>query len=481
MRGAKPFALAEQTVRGLRVVAANDMAAQLGVVKDLPVTDARARTPHLIVRPVDREGDARALHALALWATRRFTPSAALDGTDGLILDVEGCAHLFGGERGLTEAVDAALSRLGLAARIGLADGRQAAWAAARFLEDAPALIPSGAARQMLGPAPLAALGLPTDTAADLRRIGLKTIDDLSALPRAGLALRFGPGLDDALRRLDALMGRAPVRPQRYVQEPTRFRAAQAFPEPLLDPAQLGMGFARLAQALADKLIRAERGARRLVFTAERADGSQAQIEAALARPSVDPDHMIRLFAERLGTIDPGFGVDRLVLAAPAAEPLRARQTTLAPQSGETEVFARLVDRLSARFGRDAVRRPVPYPSHIPERAQTMAAGCAAAPAWPAFDPDAARRPIALFDPPEPVEVSPETPPQRFVWRRVVRETAKVRGPERVAPEWWRDPAADPQADLRDYYEVEDLDGRRYWLFRRDGPTAGWFVHGLFP
>lgn len=55
-------------------------------------------------------------------------------------------------------------------------------------------------------------------------------------------------------------------------------------------------------------------------------------------------------------------------------------------------------------------------------------------------------------------------------------------GPERIAAEWWR--RRDNKGLTRDYYRVEDVQGRRYWLFRhglydeKDGPR--WYIHGLF-
>jgi protein ImuB len=81
------------------------------------------------------------------------------------------------------------------------------------------------------------------------------------------------------------------------------------------------------------------------------------------------------------------------------------------------------------------------------------------------------------------IYATPEGMPRRFVWRRAVHDIARVEGPERVAPEWWRQPGS---ARLRDYYRVEDANGRRYWIYREGligdgrGGAPGWFIHGLF-
>ena len=96
----------------------------------------------------------------------------------------------------------------------------------------------------------------------------------------------------------------------------------------------------------------------------------------------------------------------------------------------------------------------------------------------------ACNRPPRLFEKPEPVEAIaavPDGSPLRFKWRRATHEVAAYEGPERIAPEWWR-PGTD--GVTRDYYRVEDAQGRRFWIFRAglygEGGEPGWFLHGLF-
>jgi protein ImuB len=95
-------------------------------------------------------------------------------------------------------------------------------------------------------------------------------------------------------------------------------------------------------------------------------------------------------------------------------------------------------------------------------------------------------RPIRLFSSPEPIEAIaaevPEGAPASFRWRRVFHRVAASEGPERIAPEWWR---ADGSEGTRDYFRVEDEEGRRFWLYRQglygelpQGPR--WFMHGIF-
>jgi protein ImuB len=114
------------------------------------------------------------------------------------------------------------------------------------------------------------------------------------------------------------------------------------------------------------------------------------------------------------------------------------------------------------------------------------AASVAAHPSIPSPEGEGKKRPERLLDRPEAIDViyaTPEGMPRRFRWRRAMHDIARVEGPERIAPEWWRQPSA---TRLRDYYRVEDANGRRYWIYREGvigdgrGGAPSWFIHGLF-
>jgi protein ImuB len=115
------------------------------------------------------------------------------------------------------------------------------------------------------------------------------------------------------------------------------------------------------------------------------------------------------------------------------------------------------------------------------------ASAVASVPAWEAdlAASEPPLRPLNLFDPPEPVETLaevPDGPPLHFRWRRVLHQIARIEGPERIASEWWRPGAAEPD---RDYFRVEDREGRRFWLYREGihseaRPHPRWFLHGIF-
>jgi protein ImuB len=246
-------------------------------------------------------------------------------------------------------------------------------------------------------------------------------------------------------------------------------------------------GLDHLAFELCQKLSHARRGAKRLSLTIYRADGSAAIVEAGLSTASREPSHLLSLLQDKTASIDVGFGVDLMVLAALKTEPLLPAQTAFARREERARPEP-LIDRLTNRLSRSAVRRLFPRESHLPERAQITLSAFGGVPAWSGLGPPKPHRPVLLLAEPEPVAVLAqvqEGPPARFTWRRVTRRVVKSEGPERIAPEWWRS-LWEKQGKPRDYYRIEDDEGHRYWVFRDglyqesgDGPPS-WYLHGVF-
>jgi protein ImuB len=335
-----------------------------------------------------------------------------------------------------------------------------------------------------LAPLPVVALRLPAQATRTLERLGLKTIGTLAGIERRSLARRFREA-DNPLDALDRMLGRKPE-PLTAVPHDPPPRALLRLEEPAVHPEVGGQALERLIPELVRQLEARRLGARQLALTGYRVDGSIAVAEVATSIPSREPAHLQRLLAEKAAALDPGFGFDGFALEAGWAESLGGRQDSLVEEgSGEADV-ARLVDRLTVKLGPERVRRPRARESHVPERASgwigavesSSSAGCATA--------DDARRPPRMLDRPELIGVvyaTPEGVPRRFAWRRVVHDIVRVEGPERIAPEWWRERSG---ARLRDYYRVEDRQGRRYWIFREGlvgdgrGGAPDWYVHGLF-
>ncbi len=502
-----PFALVAPGRRGPVLWAVNREAGTKGLRPGMRLADARALLAGLVTARADAAADRQGLERLALWCNR-FTPWCAVDGSDdgcgdsgdgGLLLDITGCAHLFGGEAALMDEIAARLAGLGIENRLGLADTPGAAWALARFgpaangRPDARIAAP-GEARAAIADLPVEGLRLAAEDAHLLRRLGLVTIGAVDGLPRASLARRF-PSRERGsavLARLDRALGRfaEPIVP---LAPPPACLERLSLPEPLIDRAGLDAMLARLMPGLTVSLERDGLGVRRLALWCYRVDGGVVRRAVATARATRDGDHLLRLFRETLETIDPGFGIDLAALHAERVEPLAPAQLSLTGDRRRQGGVDLLVDRLLAKLGDGAVCRLEPVARHRPETAErAVPPGREPAP-WRAVSeaPAAPQRPFRLFDRPEPIDVMaevPDGPPLLFTWRRVRRRVARAAGPERIEPEWWAGAGGRDEA-VRDYYRVEDAEGRRYWLYRAglygdDGGDAEasprWYVHGLY-
>lgn len=483
----------------------------------------------LVVVERDPEGERETLEAIADWCDR-FTPLVGLDdafdGEAGLLLDVTGVAHLFGGEAALAATVVRGLAKQGFEARAAIAGNGAAARAVARHgLEDGKSrVIEPGGEGAALAPLPVAAIDPVASRVADLGRLGLGTVAALAALPRAALARRFGR---DLLDRLDEAEGRAerPISPRRPVPA---LIAERRFMEPILARDDVAAVLRSLAEGLAESLEQRGEGVRLVEAAAWRVDGSVQRTVVGTGRPIRDPDLLMMLFAERLkgeeNVIEVGFGIDLVRLSVLATSRHDPTQIDLSGDTGSRVAFDGLIDRLGARLGPRRVVTHLPGDRHLPEGAAiAVAAGSSegrdGGHAWStllgAIADEPPSRPLRLLTRPEPIETLADLadgPPLRFRWRRAFYEVERAEGPERIAAEWWRLPLGlGPEADAetsepnlvgeageeaalprletaaatRDYFRIEDTSGRRFWIFRvglfgRETLRPRWFLHGLF-
>lgn len=482
---AEPLVLVQPVKGALRLAAVSREAVALGLTPGLTLADARARIPLLAVVDHDPQADATLLGSMAE-ECERWTPLAALDPPDGLILDVTGCAHLFGGEAALRARIVRRFQRGGFETRATIAGTPDAARALARF--GGMKIASAGGDEAAVRPLPIEALGLENETRAALALAGLKRVADLADRPSRPLAARFGEDLPTKLRRALGFEDRriTPMRP------PPACIVEQRFSEPIAHAEAIENALLLLIGRAAKQLESAGQGGRAFEASFFRTDGAVRRITVETGRPSRDADAILRLLRERLDALadplNPGYGFDLIRLAAPVAEPLSPLQPVFDGKAAEEDEISDLVDRLVARFGASRVLRFSATDTHDPTRASRLAP--ASSPAnlrsgWPTAEPgEPPLRPLQLFDPPQPIETlaeTPDGPPIRFRWRRVLHMIARAEGPERIGPEWWRD----GQSPTRDYYRVEDLEGRRFWLFRaglyqRETDRPRWYLHGLF-
>jgi len=470
--------LAAQAGNRFEIQAVNPAARALGLKPGVAVADARAWVPQIVVFPLEPAADASDLKRLADWATR-FSPLVAIDGTDGLMLDIAGCAHLWGSEARMLADLDRHMRSFGLHHHSAIADTIGAVWAIARFGSEANRIVLQNHQAAALSELPPQALRLPEEVCAQLQRLGLTCIADLCALPRTALARRFGAvlmdRLDQALGRQDETLSPLLPPPQCYVR--------MDFAEPITQRADIDRALDLLLKRLTEALRPHESGPRKLDLSCYRLDGETQRLTIGTARASLDAAHLFRLFEEKLDLLRPDDGFEAMRLSGREMERLQLQQRDFEAGGAVQHDLAPLIDRLSNRLGENAVHRFETRESHIPERAVRRLPPLAESPRlhWP----KASQRPIRLLPHPEPIEAVapiPDDPPVQFRWRHVLHRVRAAEGPERIAPEWWL--PGEEETEIRDYYRVEDAEGRRFWLYRaglyQTALAPRWYLHGMF-
>ncbi|MBO6505882.1 MAG: DNA polymerase Y family protein [Kordiimonadaceae bacterium] len=502
----KAFALTETMNQTQKLQAVSLAGQTLGLLPGMTLAEARAILPALETAPADPDADATALHAIARWCDR-YTPLVTMDGVDGLLLDISGCGHLFGGDKQLLTDLRFRLKQAGFDTHIAVASTVGTAWALARYAPNTRVqgtFLQIRAPEEALKPLPVKALRLDTGSVTTLHRLGLKRIGDILTLPRPALARRFrgkaSKHVSDLLKRLDQALG-VQSEPLEPLQPLPLWRLRHAFTEPIQHLAAVEAALPKLIDDMMTILARADQGVRRLVFSAFRVDGTCQDIMIGTSRPTRDTAHLMRLFAEKLDALQAGFGFDLIMLSVSEAEALPPSQIATIKDT-ETEATARVLDRLSARLGSGAVVQLKHRHSHIPERAQSYAPAFASGLNWDSMPEGLAARPLRLLQRPEAMDVLAEVPegaPRRFRWRRVDHKVTRAEGPERIGSEWWALlPEDDPETLSRDYYRIEVAGGARFWVFRRglyeqagvrpaetvydplNGHAPRWFMHGFF-
>lgn len=500
MAKASPLVTVHKVGSRIEIAAASPEARALGLTPGMALTQARAAIPDCDVRDADAAGDLADLQRLATALARRWCPVVALSGNDGLFLEISGTAHLHGGEAAMARRLLRLLARLGITAQLAIADTAGAAWAFARQAAPA-AIIPPGAHGAALQPLSVAALRLDEAARELLARLGVDTIGELMAMPRAPLVRRFGKVI---AQRLDQATGALPE-PLDPIIPVQPIAVTRRFAEPIATADAIGHWLTGLVEELAIALTKAGVGARALAFVAARVDSTDQVIRIGLARASREPSHLLRLITRRIEEIDVGYGLDALTLHLVRADPLGPETLGAALAEQQAPDLAPLVDTLANRIGPARLWRHQPIESDVPERSvaslppldppttaaarlkrddvrqlDTRAPDHPWHPRWP--------RPARLLRRPEPIDhVMAELPdhaPKRFSWRGQRHVVRYADGPERITGEWWR--RRGERDAVRDYFRVEDELGHRFWLFRRgDGLRAetgdlSWYIHGTF-
>ena len=437
----RPLIVAGRANNALYVQALDARAHRLGLYKGQPLANAQAMVRDIQICAADDKSDAALLEKMADWCDR-FTPYVAADPPDGLILDITGAAHLFGGEAVMMTQLMMKLGAMGLGTQVAIAGTAPAARALARY---APGHI-AACETESLKRLPVAALSVEEKTIAALRRAGLKTIGHVAERARDEMAARFGKAFVAAL---DVLFGRddKPLNPRRPLPD---LMAEQRFAEPIVTADAIAAALLSLAQSLSEILERRGLGLRRLEASFFRADGVVRRISLRLGGAARDPQRVMRLMQEKLEALhdplDPGYGFDLIRLEAMLAEAVETSARDFDSNDVARTEIGYLTDRLAVRHGEARVLRFVPQDTHIPE-AQSVAVPAQdedfKSGPWPSRrrKNDPPLRPLRLFEKPEEIKVpfatAPDGPPHHFRWRKASFAVARAEGPERIAMEWW--------------------------------------------
>lgn len=471
-----PFVFAAPD-RGRKTITATSAVAELhGIRVGMPVADAKAMVPGLQVFDEKPDRAENLLKAFGKWCIR-YTPIVALDLPDGLILDISGCPHLWGGERSYLKEIVTRLRGSGYDVRAAIADTIGSAWAISRFGQISP-IIENGTHHSALIPLPAVALRLEPTVLARLQKLGLYTIGSFISMPRSALRRRFGEGL---LLRLAQALGQV----EEYIQPiivPEPWQERLPCMEPIRTAIGIEIAIKRLLEALCLRLRQEGKGIRKATLSCYRVDGKIQRVEIGTNKSTHHVQHLFKLFELKVSSIAPGLGMELFILEALEVEDVSPSQEALwAGKSGlDNEEVTELLDKITAKVGAGTIHRYVPDEHYWPERSIKQASSLQE----PAIIPwrNDKPRPIRLLGKPEPVDVTapiPDYPPLMFRYKGKVHHIKKADGPERIEREWWIE-----GGEHRDYYNVEDQDGQRYWLFRLghygESERKQWFVHGFF-
>ncbi len=480
-----PLVVVAKVKNAMALSAVDRKATALGLAIGQPLANARAMLPELEVAAADEPADLKLLTRIADWCDR-FTPYVALDGSRGLLLDVTGASHLFGGEPAMLNRIRGSLAAQGFAVRGAIAGTAAAARALARYRDGI--VVAPGEEEKVITPLPIEALNLDPAATHVFRRAGLKTVGQVAGRKRPELTARFGAAM---VATLDLALGQAekPVTPRLPLPD---YWKERGFAEPVITEEIIRSTLNSLAAVLSEAMEKRDEGARRLEAAFFRADGAVRRITIEMGIPTRDPVIIERLFREKLAALidplDPGFGFDLIRLSASRVECFGSEIADLDRDNGGKKEISFLVDRLATRFGSHRILSFQPHDTHIPEMAWAVVPAQYAQSlkfSWTKSRcaNDAPRRPLRLFARPEPVNVLTTVPGSRHLcWRKAQHVVTQCEGPERIAMEWWRH---QPPQPARDYLRMEDGEGRRYWLYRngvfeRDGIAPQWFLHGTF-
>ncbi|WP_113662484.1 Y-family DNA polymerase [Pedobacter nanyangensis] len=471
----QPYVLVAQEHNKQMVMALSHQAKKLGLKPNMPLADARIALPALQAFKYQPMRQQKLLKMLAEWFIR-YSPNIALAQPDGIFLEVAGCTHLWKGEMPYLQEISARLKKAGYHFKIAMADTLGAAWALTHYGQNQ--IVGKGQQLQALLSLPAKALRLEEDTIQRLAKLGFHHIESFIHIAPSTLRRRFGEQIN---WRIGQALGHWPEAFE-AISEPHTYQERLHCIEPIQTAKGIEIALENLLEKLCRVLEKDDVGFRNATLKCYRLDGKLQQISIGTNQPSIHVRHLFKLFELKIKQIEPDLGIELFLMQATKVETLPKQQEALwqiQEQQNLSEI-SELLDRISIKAGKNAIRRYLPQEHHWPEHSVTPVNDLQQQPTsqWPSHK----LRPTVLLNQPEPIQVSapiPDYPPMNFTYRGQLHRITKADGPERIEREWWLN-----EGKHRDYYYVEDEKGQRYWLFRlghyHSKIAAQWFIHGFF-
>lgn len=445
-----PLALLSGTPQRRVLQAVNPAARALGLKPGQSLIAAQAMSRAFTTAEYDLALIERWQQFLAAWAYG-FSSQVSLHYPRCLLLEVHSSLALFGPWPRLEARLREELRTLGFGHRITLAPNPAAARVLAN-VHDGLAVTDTDSLYHVLESLPVERLGLPRDVASAFARMGLRTLKQILALPRDGLARRF---CAETLRHLDTLIGHRPLalefhRPPDFFDARIELNFEVESHQALLFPLR------RLTADLAAYLAGRDSGVQRFTLHLEHRQLADSQVPVGLLSAERDPAMLFELTRGRLEHLQlpaPVLAVRLIARELPTFVPEHRELFDERPQ--QSLPWEQLRERLRARLGDDAVQGLAAHADHRPECAwQSQPVTRNALPS------DITPRPGWLLAEPKPLHEA---------------SLRVLAGPERIESGWW-----DGGDVRRDYYLVETRTGQRGWAFRSTdgGPLLlhGWFA-----
>jgi protein ImuB len=442
----------------------------------MALAEGRARHAGLIHLPATPTADLRSLEALGYWLVR-FSPNVCIAPPCSLFLDATGLERLFGGLDIFHRRVAEAIAALRVTAAVTIAPTAGAAWALAAYGKNGSHIASPEQLFSALSPLPVEALRLESRTSTALSALGVRTIGSLLRLSRNDLRVRFGPAI---LMRIDQAIGSVPE-PLTYLVHRLPIQATLEFDGAVESLDAIHFAVRELTRQIAAQLAARGMGARELRLTFRQPYALPVEKLVRLMRPCRNESALVKLIGCALENLESTEGFVAVTLAVKSVERLGDEQAALIGGEAERDAAEvdRLVERLRARLDR-GVEWGELVESNLPENTSRYrdTPGKESV-ALPRAVVDVLR-PLRMLRQPRCITAivrpseSQDGQPVSFTDARAVHRLDHIRGPERITGQWWNG-----RWKTRDYFDVLDTAGGRYWIFRV-AQTGRWFLHGIF-